>query len=109
VYYVTLTVTNKCNCSSKYRMEIIITEKENVHISCPGVVCEDFEKVTYTAQDGCGGNWYVVGGTIVSPSSGTSIDVVWDDIDPEDGFGYVNYRSDCGCPHWITKKIPVVV
>src|SRR5690606_8748526 len=26
-----------------------------------------------------------------------------------DGFGYVMYRSECGCPSWTTVKIPVIL
>lgn len=109
-YTVVLTVTNKCNCSSNYKLDIEITPTPTIHISCPGVVCESKEKVTYTANDDCGGTWKIEGGTIISSSTGTSeITVVWDNVDPEDGFGYIHYTSDCGCPYKITHKVPVVL
>src|SRR5690606_29652033 len=65
---------------------------------------------TYTANDGCGGDWQVVGGSIVGGGSGSSsVTVLWDQVDPADGFGYVSYRSYCNCPHWTTVKIPVII
>lgn len=108
-YTVQLTVINKCNCSSTYKMDIIITEKMTVDISCPSVVCEG-DKATYTASDECGGIWQIEGGHIIAGGNGYNfVEVVWDDIDPEEGFGYVHYRSECGCPYWITEKVPVIL
>src|SRR5690606_26601148 len=58
---------------------------------------------------GCdGGEWKVIGGDIVA-DNGTSIEVVWNHVGPEDGFGYVSYRSNCSCPAWTTVKIPVLL
>ncbi|MFC3158483.1 PKD domain-containing protein [Chryseobacterium arachidis] len=107
VYNVTLTVTNKCNCSHKYSMKVEVVKSEPVKISCPSVVCEG-SVATYTADDNCGGDWEVIGGTIIS-NSGTSIQVKWDHVDPAEGFGYVLYRSHCNCPEWVTVKVPVVL
>lgn len=108
MYEVKLTVTNKCNCSDTYYLKIEIVDKPNVLISCPSVVCENYEKVRYTANDGCGnGEWKVEGGTIVNEDT-YGIDVVWDNIDPAVGFGYVHYLSKCTCPFWTTVKVPVV-
>lgn len=105
-YDVTLVVVNKCNCVDKYTMSIRVIERPDVVISCPSVVCEDGDKVTYTVNDECGGEWVVEGGTIVGQSP-QRIDVVWDQVD-QDGFGYVNFKSECGCPFWTTVKVPVV-
>lgn len=108
-YTVQLTVINKCNCSSTYKMDIIITERMTVDISCPSVVCEG-DKATYTASDECGGIWQIEGGHIIAGGNGYNfVEVVWDDIDPEEGFGYIYYRSECGCPYWITEKVPVIL
>ncbi|RTZ49511.1 hypothetical protein EJ377_02925 [Chryseobacterium arthrosphaerae] len=62
----------------------------------------------YNVQDGCPGKWKVIGGTIVS-NNGSEIEVAWDNVDPADGFGYVMYQSECGCPEWTTIKIPVIL
>jgi len=105
IYNVTLVVTNNCNCTHKYTMQIIIEDKPNVVINCPSVVCEDDKPHTYTVND-CGGSWEVQGGTIVGQTA-TSVDVLWDSVD-EFGFGYVSFRSECTCPFWTTVKIPVL-
>lgn len=106
-YSVILTVTNSCNCSDYYKMEINITDEKVVDITCASVVCEKSIQ-TYSVNDGCGGHWKVTGGTIVA-NNGTSIQVVWDQVDPLDGFGYVSYLSKCSCPYWNTVKIPVIL
>ncbi len=106
-YNVTLAVTNSCNCTSYYNMEIRIEGGPPVDITCNSVTCEGNTE-TYTANDICSGKWDVIGGTIVS-QNGNSIDVVWDHVDPEEGFGYVMYRSECGCQQWTSIKVPVVL
>lgn len=105
-YQVTLTVTNSCNCSSVFTMDVKIEDRPNIIINCASVVCEGDEKVSYTVDDKCDGQWEVVGGTIAGQYPG-GIDVTWNNVD-DDGFGYVSYRSDCTCPFWTTIKIPVV-
>src|SRR5690606_8599494 len=58
-----------------------------------------------------GGSWQVVGGTIIIQSS-SSINIVWDNVDPVTGFGYIIYdpAGSCPglCPAPVAKKIPVV-
>ena len=108
-YNITLTVTNSCNCSSTYEYHIKVEDARPIEITCLNVTCE-YSKETYTANDGCGGDWVVIGGTIVGGGPGNSwVDVYWDQVDPEDGFGYVSYSSSCSCPYWNTVKIPVVL
>lgn len=107
VYTVVLTVTNSCNCSDTYEMKLTVTDEKPVEITCTNVTCEK-SKETYSVNDECGGEWKVIGGTIVA-NNGTSIDVVWDQVDPAEGFGYVSYLSKCSCPYWNTVKIPVVL
>jgi len=106
-YEVILTVTNSCGCISKHHFTIHIDDKPAVEISCASIVCE-YDRATYSVNDGCGGKWDVIGGTIIV-DNGTSIEVEWNQVDPEDGFGYVSYLSNCSCPSWTTVKIPVIL
>lgn len=108
-YPVRLFVTNSCNCTSEYAMEIIVHDIKAIEITCANVTCE-YDQETYESNDGCGGEWEVIGGTIVGGGSGNPfVTVIWDQVDPNDGFGYVSYKSNCGCPYWNTVKIPVVL
>lgn len=104
---VALTVTNKCGCSETTYQKLEITEAPPVQISCASVVCEGSTE-KYSVKDGCKGEWKVIGGTMHYLSA-NEIEVKWDSVDPEDGFGYVMYRSECGCPQWTTVKIPVIL
>ena len=106
-YTITLQVTNSCNCSSIYKWDVEVKRAKEFEISCPSVVCEG-SSATYSVNDGCGGDWKVIGGSIVA-HHGTSIEVVWDQVDPQDGFGYISYRSRCYCPSWTTVKVPVIL
>src|SRR5690606_12609165 len=106
-YTVRLTVTNSCNCSSTFEMDIHVEDQKAFEISYASVTCEGSTE-TYSVHDGCGGDSEVMGGDIIA-NNGTSIDVVWNHVDPVDGFGYVSYRSHCSCPFWTTIKIPVVL
>ncbi len=106
-YKVVLTATNSCNCSSTYAIAIKVVAVSPVVISCSSVACEG-SKETYSVNEGCGGEWRVEGGTILK-NYGNSIDVRWDQVDSEKGFGTVSYRSHCSCPFWNTIKIPIVL
>ncbi|PWW20123.1 MULTISPECIES: PKD domain-containing protein [unclassified Chryseobacterium] len=107
-YTIQLTVTNKCGCQSRYRKEIKVVKSYPVQINCASVVCEGSTE-KYNAQDGCNkGQWKVIGGNIIN-NNGNEIEVVWDQVDPLDGFGYVMYMSECACPEWTTVKIPVIL
>lgn len=103
---VKLKVTNQCNCTKEYEMNIMVNEANPIEISCASVVCEGSVE-TYTANNTCGGEWKVIGGSIQS-INGNQITVEWNQVDPAEGFGYVMYKSECGCPAWTTLKIPVV-
>lgn len=115
-YTVVLTVTNACNCTSKYKMEIEVGEG-GFQITCPSVVCEGGQgsyMVPEEIADKCGfreENWSVEGGTILSyDPNGGSVQVIWDNVD-ETGFGYVTYdASDCGmdCGSIVTVAVPVI-
>lgn len=104
---VTLKVTNQCNCTNEFKMDIHVNVANPIDISCASVVCEGATE-TYTANNTCSGYWEVIGGTIQNVN-GNQVTVTWDQVDPVDGFGYVMYKSECGCPAWTTLKIPVVV
>ncbi len=106
-FEVTLKVTNQCNCTDEYSMVIEVMQAVPVEISCVGVVCENTEH-TYTANNSCKGEWDVIGGTPLS-MNGNEIQIRWDMVDPADGFGYIKYRSECGCPAWTVVKVPVIV
>lgn len=107
-YEVTLTVTNRCGCSSTITHEVTVTAGESQIIWCPGVVIENAQ-ATYHVIEACGGDWIVDGGTILSGGDGFDfVEVEWDDVDPVEGFGYVSYRSSCECSAWTTVKIPVI-
>jgi PKD repeat protein len=110
-YYVILTVTNQCGCSTSDTLQIDVDPSPGVEIFCPGVVCEN-DTIIYHVNASCpGGSWQVVGGTILLQSS-SSINIVWDNIDPVTGFGYIIYdpAGSCPglCPAPVAKKIPVV-
>ena len=85
-----------------------VLKADPVQINCASVVCEGSTE-KYNVQDGCNkGQWKVIGGSIVN-INGNEIEVVWDQVDPLEGFGYVMYMSECACPEWTTIKIPVVL
>lgn len=105
-YNVKLVVYNLCNCYSSYSLEVKIEDKPDVEIYCPAIVCEG-DIANYTTSANCPGNWEVTGGTIVA-NNGISIDVRWDQVGP-DGFGTVNYRSECACPFWTSIRVPVIL
>lgn len=107
-YTVTLTVRSSCNCVDVYKKDIYIQRDPPILISCPGVVCEN-DRVTYTVNDPCPGDWIIYGGHITAGGNGNEfVEVIWDDVDILEGFGYIHYRSICGCPFWTIEKVPVV-
>jgi PKD repeat protein len=114
-YFVTLTVTNACNCSTSYRRRVFVSDK-GFDISCPGVVCEnqqmnyslpeDVQQICYNHY-----NWFTNEGTInsVNPNNG-EVTVTWDHVGPS-GFGSLTYiPDDCdlNCLLPSTIRIPVV-
>jgi PKD repeat protein len=112
-YNVTLTVTNACNCSSTYAINLT-AEQRGFDIVCPGVVC-DGQTADYSLPfDGiqlCNGNfnWTVQGGTITAQADG-NLSVIWNQVDTT-GFGYVTFDpKDCevDCPLPTTIKVPVI-
>lgn len=115
VYTVVLEVTNTCNCTDYYKMEIKV-KPGGFEIECPSVVCEG-DQATYSVPDyiadACGNHnqWSVIGGTIVSnPPYSNSIEVNWDNVGPE-GVGFVTYDTsgcDVECASAVTIQIPVI-
>jgi len=108
-YWAKLTVTNACGCSTTDSLEIHVDPSLRYKIECPRVVCED-DTGHYTINAPCPmGIWSVVGGTILS-STGTTVDVLWNNPGA-DGFGYVYYdAAPCGllCANAVAK-VPIVM
>lgn len=108
-YTVSLTVTNECGCSTTETMEIHVAPQAGVEIICPGVVCAD-AIYDYRVDRNCLGSWTVYGGTVLT-SNDTSIRIQWDDVDPNEGYGFIVFTpGDCPgyCSHPVATKIPVV-
>jgi hypothetical protein len=107
-YTLILTVTNSCGCSSSFKRPVTVLDPVAPKIACPRVVCEK-EKSTYTIDQPCDAHsWSVIGGTITSATA-AQVDVVWDNVDPNTGFGYVSYKSCAPCPMTVTEQIPVIL
>lgn len=118
-YVVTLTVTNECNCSKTYKMEVEVMPEEGLTIHCPSVVCEG-QTARYTidpwnqqlAECIENGNayWEAEGGTITNTQSNW-VDVIWNKVDSL-GFGYIKFfvGDGCGveCPTPTVVKVPVI-
>ena len=118
-YWVTLTVTNVCNCQDSKKIQVHVGKK-SVNIVCPAVVCEG-QEASYSL-DGLGNsqcepfNWSVIGGVITSPLPYTrKINIVWTPSGQVnstiDGFGYVSFNpTGCGLDCYVPTnlKIPVI-
>ncbi|GLB52007.1 hypothetical protein NBRC110019_10460 [Neptunitalea chrysea] len=106
IYYVILTVTNGCGCSSTYKYEIQVSNGIS-SIDCPSVVCEG-QQATYTISNyagQCSYNWTVNGGTLISSNNGSAT-ILWDNVGSS-GYGTVNIASSCtNCIS--TIEVPVV-
>ncbi|MBW7912384.1 MAG: PKD domain-containing protein [Taibaiella sp.] len=108
-YTVTLTVTNKCGCSTTETMEINVDANVRKKIECPRVVCEN-DTAVYSVNTSCStATWTIIGGTVIN-STFNSVMVKWDAVDPS-GFGYVIFdETSCGQPCAVsTVKVPVVL
>lgn len=109
-YTVTLTVVNSCGCQSEYKRTINVVDGSPPKIACPRVVCEK-EVATYSVHpdDACApSSWEAIGGTILSATA-TEAQVIWDNVDPNTGFGYIMYQSCDPCPMIVTEAVPVVL
>ncbi|MBT0608378.1 PKD domain-containing protein [Aequorivita echinoideorum] len=114
VYYVILTVTNDCNCSSSEKIEVHVGD-EGMQISCNSIACEN-EVETYTVTNLEGESvecfdyqWIADGGTIIYDTV-NEVQVQWDRVD-QDGFGYLTYNPfscDVTCQEPVTIKVPVI-
>lgn len=109
-YTVTLTVTNRCGCSTSETMQVDVDPAAGVEIVCPGVVC-DSARYVYQVDAACtSGTWSVNGGTITNTGP-NYVEIYWDQVDPEEGHGYIMYDpGGCAgyCPQPVATKIPVV-
>lgn len=107
-YTIKLTVTNSCGCTSTYARRVRVLAPVAPKIACPRVVCED-ERSVYSVDIPCAASsWSVVGGTIVSTTP-NRLEVVWNNVDPNTGFGYVMYRACNPCPMTVTEAVPVIL
>lgn len=109
-YVVTLTVINSCGCSSTYKRQVEVIDPEAPKIACPRVVCEK-ERAVYSVNPdfACDpDHWEVIGGTILSATP-TTVEVVWDNVDPNTGFGYVMFHSCGPCKMTVVEPVPVVL
>lgn len=107
-YTIKLTVTNSCGCTSTFARRVRILAPVAPKIACPRVVCED-ERSVYSVDIPCAASsWSVIGGTIISTTP-SRLEVAWNNVDPNTGFGYVMYRSCNPCPMTVTEQIPVVL
>ena len=109
-YTIMLVVKNACNCTDTAWFSLHVNDNHSVQIECASLVCEG-ASATYSLVpplecDESSYVWEVQGGSY-SPN-GTSVDVVWDNVD-DDGFGLVNVHVNCDpCPGVVTIKIPVL-
>lgn len=107
-YTITLTVTNACGCTDSYSKVVRVRDKEAPKIACPRVVCEG-ETTTYKIGQNCApDNWQVIGGTIVSATA-SIVNVRWNNVDPETGFGYVMYNTCHPCDMTVVEEVPVIL
>ncbi len=113
-YVCSLTVKNSCGCTDTYKIEVKVTPQQYIGIDCNSVTCEGMIETYYPATDvNCSNiEWKVEGGTIVNQTGAPnfSVEVEWNDLEPEDGFGYVTMiPEDCdGCNMPSTIKVPIV-
>lgn len=106
-YTIRLTIMNECGCTASFSRKIVVEKEPGPKIECPGVVCEGAQ-AEYRVEDSCGGVWNVEGGTIVYQDS-NSVNVIWDQVNRDTGFGYVSYKSNCGCKAATVVKVPVII
>lgn len=105
-YNLSLLITNECGCTSSVTKRVVVKPQAGITIECPAVVCEDAQ-ARYSVSNHCGGHWEVDGGTIISQTP-TNVEVIWNNVDRDTGFGYVHYFSDCGCGTPTTVRVPVI-
>ncbi len=109
-YKVVLTVTNACNCTSEYTLDIEVKEK-GVQIKCPSVVCENAIASYSVDADLCPDfKWEVIGGTALNSTNDNPFQVQWDQVD-DSGFGYIIFdAAGCKvpCPAKTVIKVPVI-
>ena len=111
IFEVTLTVTNKCNCKSRIKKEICVSDLEAPNIFCPGVTCEGHSEIYHTGANCNPYIWDVAGGTFSVLTNPAYIEVTWDNVSA-DGFGYISLDgSYCVevCDVISPVKVPVVL
>jgi PKD repeat protein len=107
-YTIKLTVTNSCGCSSTFTRRVKVLAPVAPKIACPRVVCQD-ERYVYSVDIPCAASsWSVTGGTIISTTP-NRLEVAWNSVDPNTGFGYVMYRACNPCPMTVVEPVPVIL
>lgn len=108
-YIITLTTTNRCNCTSTHSVEICVSDVEGAEIICPSVVCEN-DIMKYSVEEICSNyNFTLFGGTVVT-QNGPELEVRWDHVD-DTGFGYISFDAQSceeTCQERSIMKIPVI-
>lgn len=107
-YLVQLVVTNACGCSDTTEGHVEVMPEPSPVIECPAVVCEG-DIINYSIDQPCSANSWAVQGGSIGYQSPSSLQVRWDQVDPETGFGYVMYHACGQCPVVVTADVPVVV
>ncbi len=107
-YNVMLIVMNSCGCVSTFSRPVKVSTSRAPKITCPRVVCEG-ERAVYTVDQPCSAtSWSVDGGTITYADP-SRLEVLWNSVNPNTGFGYVRYRSCNPCAMTVVEPVPVIL
>ena len=110
-YYVTLTVTNACNCSGSCMLEVIVDPVEGVNIECVTPVCAR-DTGHYRTDAVCNTYlWTAVNGTITGGQGTSQVTVVWNDGSNGNGILCLdNTNGQCPnyCPSVTCVDIPII-
>lgn len=110
-YYVTLTVTNACNCTGTCTLEVVVDPVEGVNIECVTPVCAR-DTGHYRTDAICNTYlWTAVNGTIIGGQGTSQVTVVWNDGSQGNGILCLdNTNGQCPnyCPSVTCVDIPII-
>ncbi|NCA77892.1 MAG: T9SS type A sorting domain-containing protein, partial [Alphaproteobacteria bacterium] len=108
-YGYTGSVTDVNGCvSNPMNIQMTFNTIPDPTITGPIAACVNSTGNIYTTEAGMTGyTWVVVGGTIVGPSTGNSIDVTWTTVGAQSVS--VNYTATNGCTATLPTVLPVTV